>query len=306
MSLIKRVCPLCGADDHSTLVVLKERHFTKNNPSYRLDRIHELGLDPDQDYPIISCRRCSMVYSLYHLDDRGEALVYNRIIDKDRSKAKILTTRRRMADLERWMNLLSLDVGQRSGKLDLKILDYGSGWGTMLLTAKGPGVTAIGFEVAGHKAQWARDNGITVYGSMDEVYAKAPFDILIATSVIEHMRDPRRIIKDMTRLLRPGGYAYFTCVIWNITTLRPWKMIRKRIEKGLPIPKEVNPWEHLNYFTHAAFLKMLKECGLTPLRVPGGWVGGNIMRDFVKILSKRSLSFILPNIWTSGYYQLKK
>lgn len=307
MSLVKRACPLCKADNYSIVVTLKQDHFTKNNPSYRVDRIPELDLDPDQLYPIGSCCQCGMVYTLYYLDDEREAIVYNRIIDPEVSRAKVLTVGRRMGDLKRWLNLLALVNDSKPAKLDLKLVDYGCGWGTLLQVAQGPGVMAVGFDVTSWKVAWARKQGITICNSEEELLAKAPFDLCVSTSVLEHLRDPDEAVKTMARLLKPGGYALITCIVGDVANPSGWKNIRKRLARGLPIPKEINPWEHLNYFTHETLIKMLGASGFVPLKSPGGWVGGNnVALQCAEIILKKYLPLKWPKRWISGYWQIKK
>ena len=289
MSLIKRNCPFCKADDYKEVVILREHHFTKNNPSYRLDRIPELGLDPDQHYPIVSCRQCGMVYSLYHLDDAKELIVYNRIIDTEVSRNKVLTIKRKLSDLKRCQNLLTLTNIKRHNKVNLKVLDYGCGWGTLLLTVKGLGIDVVGFEPASYKADWARKQGLYICNSEEKLFTKAPYDICISTSVLEHLRDPVKALNTITSLLKPGGFAHITGVVGGIRAPLLWGMIRKRVRQKLPIPKEINPWEHLNYFTHGTFSKLLKNSGFIS----------------VSISERRCLPSMIPNIWANGYWQLK-
>lgn len=290
MSLIKRSCPLCGSGSYKEVVALKEHHFTRSNPSYRLKRIPELGLDPEESYPIAACAGCGMIYSLYKLEDAKEVIVYNRIIDLEKSKDKVLSDGRRRADLKRWENLSRLAGEEKPDMKDLKILDYGCGWGTLLLTAKRAGVETIGFEVASKKVEWARQKGLTIYDSEEELFKNAPFDICVSTSLLEHMGDPALTIKKITSLLKPGGFAHITAAIGGVAPFFFWRSIRNRVRKNLPIPKEVNPWEHLNYFTHGSFVKLLGKYGLRPLSASG--------RRYV--VSK------FPKIWSSGYWQLKK
>ena len=162
MNLVKRACPVCKSDNFDVVVTLKQDHFTKNNPSYRIDRIPELDLDPHQLYPIVACRQCGMVYTLYHLDPERESIVYNRVLDSEVSRAKVLTVNRRIRDLRAWLNLLALAKKSKPGELDLKVMDYGCGWGTLLQVAQGPGVLAVGFDVTPWKVAWAREQGLTI------------------------------------------------------------------------------------------------------------------------------------------------
>ena len=40
---------------------------------------------------------------------------------------------------------------------------------------------------------------------------KQSFDIIISTSVIEHVEDDEKFIEDIAYLLKKGGYAILTC-----------------------------------------------------------------------------------------------
>ncbi|MBN1452611.1 MAG: hypothetical protein JW963_16460, partial [Anaerolineales bacterium] len=107
MKLICRVCPVCDSDDCEEVVALRQELFTISNPTYNQDGFEQWA-DPEQLYPIVKCRHCEMIYSLFHLDDETEALVYNRVIDSDISLDRVLTVPRRIKDLKRWLELLTL------------------------------------------------------------------------------------------------------------------------------------------------------------------------------------------------------
>ena len=114
--------------------------------SGRLSRRFPGALDPcldlsaEQEYPIVKCADCGMVYSLYRLDPDREQRVYERVIDRDESFRKVMTVERRLADGRVWCGLLQRLHEAGRSDLDLKVVDYGCGWGTLLLTAAGPGV----------------------------------------------------------------------------------------------------------------------------------------------------------------------
>lgn len=267
MKLIHRVCPVCGSSNYNEVLTLKQADFTTSNPTYRLDRLFELALDTEQLYPIVKCSQCRMIYSLYHLDDETESLVYNRIIDPDASLDKVLTVSRRIKDLQCWLGILSLVNQAQPGKMDLKLMDYGCGWGTLLLTARGPGVQVVGFDVTGFKVNWARSQGITMCTSVQDLMTYAPFDVVISTSVLEHLRSPREVMKEMIGMLKPGGYALISCIVPTAAQDVDWNEIKWRVSHGLPLHKEINPWEHLNYFTVETLSNLLSEFGLTPVSI---------------------------------------
>lgn len=265
MGLVQRVCPLCASIQYRQVATLRSEHFTASNPTYRVDRLGELGLDREQWYPIVKCSQCEMIYSLYHLDDRAEAVVYDRIIDSDASLALASTVSRRIRDLKRWLDLLSLINRSRPGRIDLNVVDYGCGWGTLLMVAHGPGVKVVGFDVTETRVAWAREQGLTICRSAKELETYAPFDIAISTDVLEHLRSPRQAVAEITSLLKPDGYALLTCIISHVKDESGWREIRRRLSRGYPLPKEVNPWEHLNYFTVETLFRLLAEFELVPV-----------------------------------------
>ena len=317
MKLVRRVCPICASDDYEEVVTLRQADFTTPNSTYRLDRLDELALDPEQLYPIVKCNHCRMIYGLYHLDDETEALVYNHLIDPDASLDKVLTIPKRISDLQNWMGLLSVMKTSRPGKIDLKVLDYGCGWGTLLLAARGPGVEVVGFDVTGWKIAWARDQGLTICTSVQELEAHAPFDVAISTSVLEHLRSPHEALADMTSVLKPGSYALITCIVPATAGEADWKEIRRRLSRGLPLRKEINPWEHLNYFTVETLSRLLSDHGFVPVEVrthPDSLRrlihGMRFLQKYLQYFLARLLNSNqgrqLPTPVTPVYWQLKK
>jgi hypothetical protein len=184
VELIHRDCPLCGKDDYEEVLSLEQHHFVDPNSTYRQEFIPELGLDPEQKYPFVSCRSCGMVYSLYCLDDERLGIVYNRIIGQEKSLEKAVEIKRRIEDVSIWKSILHHLLVMGNGPMQVKILDYGCGWGTILQAAMGPGVTAVGLDATGYKAEWAAGQGITMCDTEAQLEAFRPFDVLISTSVI--------------------------------------------------------------------------------------------------------------------------
>jgi trans-aconitate methyltransferase len=259
--ICKRTCPLCNSDHYTTILILQQDQFVKVNPSYRIERISELKLDSQQQYPIVHCTDCGMVYTHYKLDTENENLVYERIIDHDASRKKIMAVNRRRYDVGVWSGLLDRLQIYGTEHLDIKIVDYGCGWGTLLLAAEGPGVKAFGFDVTSWKINWAREQGLTIFDNEESLAQEAPFDAFYCTSVLEHLNHPREALQTLSKLLKQGACGYITAMIPFANSPDGWTELNKRISSGLPLQKEINPWEHLNYFTVDTFRTLLSETG---------------------------------------------
>lgn len=146
--ILRRSCPLCGADDAHHLITLKEANFTNSNPSYDLDQLKELDLPSSVEYPIVSCNQCEMVYSQYHLDSWRENFVYEHVISRTKSLNKVMTLKRRIQDTQVWLHVLKMiEKNGEQKNLPLKVADYGCGWGTLLQVARSAGIDVYGFDV---------------------------------------------------------------------------------------------------------------------------------------------------------------
>ena len=266
--LVRRVCPVCGADEPQTVLTLTAEDFVHNNSTYILERIPELGLDPATEYPIVACGKCEMVYTQYHLEFDRLDIVYERLIDPEKSLEKVMRCDRRIVNHRDWIGLLQLVARQAPGALDLKVMDYGCGWATMLGVAKGPGVDVVGFDVTPWKVEWAREQGIPIVESEAELAARGPFDLAICTSCIEHLTEPRLAVDFIAAHLKHGGYAFLTCIVHEVMSLSDWAQMRRRLADKKPLPKDINPWEHLNYFNNQTYRRFLDESGFEPVPTP--------------------------------------
>lgn len=103
--------------------------------------------------------------------------------------------RRRLADVE----------ARRSPPGDL--LDVGCGTGAFLALARERGWRVTGTELSGYACRAAEAQGIrAVRGEVWEAgLPAASFDVVTCWHVIEHVADPRRVLEELHRLLRPGG-----------------------------------------------------------------------------------------------------
>jgi len=100
---------------------------------------------------------------------------------------------------------------------DGKLLDIGCGNGERLASLRQLGWRdCCGIELVAGAAEQARAAGFTVEcGSVEEQLARFPragLDVIIASMLLEHLHDPRSVVREVATRLRPGGEFLFSTV----------------------------------------------------------------------------------------------
>ena len=89
-----------------------------------------------------------------------------------------------------------------------RLLDVGAGVGALLSVASRHGYSAKGVEVSEWASGYARrEKGLDVAtGTLEDAgFADAHFDVVVLNHVIEHVPDPRALLVEIRRILRPEG-----------------------------------------------------------------------------------------------------
>jgi ubiquinone/menaquinone biosynthesis C-methylase UbiE len=96
---------------------------------------------------------------------------------------------------------------------DNKLLDIGAAYGTFLTLAR-QHHECYGLDVSQYAAQVAREHfGVDVRQANIEQSIPFPdnhFDIVVMWDVIEHLVNPVQGLKEVYRVLRPGGYVFIS------------------------------------------------------------------------------------------------
>ncbi len=134
-----------------------------------------------------------------------------------------------------------------------RILDVGAATGFFVEQARMAGWDAIGIEPSDWAATYARDvlgqpvQTGTLNGS---TFAPDDFDIVTMWEVIEHLPDPRAVMSEIVRVLRPGGYLAFSTPDSGSLVARVWG---KRWLGWRKVP------EHLFYFDLKSITTLLQH-----------------------------------------------
>jgi len=100
------------------------------------------------------------------------------------------------------------------GGLDLLEIGCSAGYGSVVYAEAFRGVTGIDIDepaVRHAKASNARANvRYLVMDSQSTAFPDASFDAVVCTHIYEHVPDARRLMREIHRLLRPGGVCFFS------------------------------------------------------------------------------------------------
>ena len=174
------------------------------------------------------CRHCSLVFvpERYWLDADQEKAVY----DLHQNDPTDPGYRRFLSRLSEPL-LARLPSAQKG-------LDFGCGPGPAL-----PGM----LEAHGHRV----DCYDPFYRDQPRVFADV-YDFICATEVVEHLRDPDQVFRDLFNMLKPGGWlAIMTKLVIDADAFTTWHYIRDRT--------------HICFFSHSTFAYLAKRfhAGLT-------------------------------------------
>lgn len=160
-----------------------------------------------------------------------------------------------------------------------RLLDLGCGDGRATAAARPPARLVVGAEVSVHACRFALARGVrAVACSGDEPglpFRGETFDAVTCLDVIEHVLDPLHLMKELERVLEPGGTAYVATV--NMRYLK--YLWRLAVEGVFPATSDdVEPYDggHLHYFTAESIRRLGRQAGLRPVRHVGTIPSGRL------------------------------
>jgi len=135
-----------------------------------------------------------------------------------------------------------------------RALDVGCGAGRYLSRLKEFGWQCEGVELTKAAVDAAREGGLSVFhGSLEEAnFEDESFDVVHASHVIEHVDDPKVFMKEIARILKPGG----RCIIRTPNS----RALGQYIYKENWFPNEVP--RHLIMFTRMNLIALAESNGL--------------------------------------------
>jgi SAM-dependent methyltransferase len=216
--------------------------------------------DPDrtlQGWPFRRCGQCGLVF----MSPRPSAAALRRLYDEryfhsqDPSCGYADYAADRAPLREKAERLLP--AIERHGRVG-RLLDVGCAYGFTLEVARERGWECAGVEPAPTvRAGTAARLGLRVEPDlMAARFPDAAFDAVTLWDVIEHLPDPRAALREVARVLRPGGIC--SVVTPDAGSLAA-RLLGARWEERQKMP------EHIFFFDRPSLSRLLRGCGFEPL-----------------------------------------
>jgi methionine biosynthesis protein MetW len=163
-----------------------------------------------------------------------------------------------------------------------RCLDVGCGDGRTGRLVTDCGGSYVGVDISERAAAATRERGLDardIQGSDALPFSDQSFDVVLCLEVIEHVLFPDRTVREILRVLRPGGVLIATTpnvAYWrrrlDLALLGRWNPF------GYSLAVE-RPWgdPHIRFFNPGSLYRLLLGVGFAPVRVGGH--SGSVLRD---------------------------
>ena len=189
-----RDCPCCGRNDFEVL-------FQCSMKSDDFDVLLDYTMDEYEFQEwgrYVKCRNCHLIY----MNPLEKANKTNEYYRKARSTHVPMLRDSCLRTAQSQLRLIQRHAGGTN------MLDIGCAQGFFLFSASKAGYTTKGVEVSQDAAEYAkREFGLSVEAKpFEEVaFSDAHFDVVTLWQVLEHVPHPLMTLKEVRRILRPGG-----------------------------------------------------------------------------------------------------
>ncbi len=217
-------------------------------------------------YQLDQCKRCQTVFQHYILNDALMTVLYEEWIrpevslDKELRNMNLAKFRRIAQEIMTIATVINQPVH------DIKVLDYGMGWGYWCRQASLMGLQAYGSELSPSRLKYAHKHNIQVLPLDNPKQIR--FDFINTEQVFEHLPQPLETLKELRDMLKGNGIVKI-----SVPNGKFVHQILEQIDWGLPANdphsiKVVAPLEHINCYQQVSLPIMARQAGLEPIQFP--------------------------------------
>lgn len=197
----------------------------------------------------VRCRNCGLVYQnpqpvFDDLRDRYGSDYFNYELSNERNFFGLMR-----------MGLSDVNFSEVAAGIPQPhtFLDIGCATGMLIESMKGEGWQGRGVDLCKESAEYGKTHrGVDIFaGTLEEArFPDSSFAVIHFSHLIEHVPDPRSFLKEVRRILRPGGYAVITTP--NVGGFQA-RLFGTKWRSAIA--------DHLVLFSKRTLPRMLGECG---------------------------------------------
>lgn len=264
---VEQVCPVCGGQNLTPTWTLGEYRVGQCGDcshSFVLSGFSSEVLDQayESDY--------------YAASDSTERTGYVDYLGN--APQRLLGFKQRLHELERF-------TSERG-----RLLDFGCAVGLFVKVATDAGWEAIGLERSAWAADYGRRQfGLTIVAGSEAECAdfKGRFDMVTMWDVLEHLEDPRGVLRQVAHWLKPGG-------VLALNTVDSASLGARLAGEHW---RHLGPPHHLQYFTRDSLRHLLRETGFRVLTVDSQGVMWGADRRRKHVVGWRAMIERLATHW---------
>jgi len=237
-----------------------ERHSVKACHVCDSNRIYYLF--SAADCRVVRCDDCGLMFLNPQPSDAELGRIYgaNYFLGSESDEGRRLASEIKQATAQSYLTEISRYCGPATGRL----LEIGCGDGDFLERAEAAGWNVTGIEYSQSACDRARTrlkSGQVLCGELRGAgLAAEQFDLCVISDVLEHVRSPIEFLREIHRVLKPGGSLFVVTPSidsWSARLLRDKWMEFKA--------------EHLTYFDRQTLQTALFKSGFREVIVQPGW-----------------------------------
>ncbi len=225
------------------------------------------------------------------------------------------------------------DAFPRAEARRLRVLDVGCGNGSQLALPLARGAAEIyltGIDTDArsieHAKQLAEDaaNVEFICGRVEDLPFSQPFDVVILSEVLEHMKRPEGLLAASARLMEqngimivtvPNGYGEFEIDSWMFRKLRLQRVVDKLARhKSEPLGSTDNHESgHVQFFTRSRLKRLFRAHGLVPFKegagsLLAGPIVGHVVARSTRLIdwNARITNRLPPQFASAWYFALRR